>query len=239
MAFLRSTFPSPVIAHLCRCFSFPGGSFPQLHNAVLCLCLSGLFLAAALQIIALHSISLPLPSLSTRLNATAFRCYAKASLGYALPMPRTAYHCHRSSPHVIAFAKLNKTILRSTIADLCSSFADRCTTLPVNANANPLDSFPSRLQTLPCQCQTMRCPCCSTLRHCSSKPCRCSTQPRLRSAIQSFAFADQILSLPPQCQSRRNYAAAFLINSVQLRCSSNLNRSILCRRNSAPGKASA
>lgn len=139
-----------------------------------------------------HRHSLPLPSWSTRLNATAFRCYAKASLGYALPMPRTAYHCHRSSFHVIAFAKLNKTTLRSTIADLCSSFADRCTTLPVNA--------------MPMQIRSTLFPRDSRLCHASAKLCVAITVQShaaavhsLATAMQILAFADQHLSLPPLC----------------------------------------
>lgn len=134
---------------------------------------------SAIPCCAMRFIAVAMPFSSHQCQRHSFLGLTILTLVYALPWLCLAYLCLRISSHVIAFAKLNITTLRSSFADLFSSFADRCATLHVNANANPLDSFPSRLQTLPCQCQTMRC-------HYSSKSCRCSTQPRHRNANLSL-----------------------------------------------------
>ena len=131
---------------------------------------------------------------SSQRHCFSLLCQSQSGLCTSMASPSKSLPLLCLTIFLNAFAKLSKTTLRSSFADLFSAIADRCATLHVNANANPLDSFPTRIHALPCQCQAMRC-------HYSSKPCRCSTQPRPSSAIQILAFADQHLSLPPLCAS--------------------------------------
>ena len=173
-----------------------------------------------------------------------------------MPKPVWAMHFQCFAMHISAIADLNKTTLRSSFTDLFSAIADRYTALPVNANANPLDSFPSRLQALPCRRGSLPsisspCPCGTSLFIACAKLC-------VSKAVHSLAYALLFNALPslintylchrsaPQCQSGRNYAAANHFRTIQFNsiaeqipsllclCSSDLNRSILCRCVSVP-----
>ena len=158
-----------------------------------------------------HLSALPSPIISGLSYAAALRCQAYqrhcpstlclrwSGLCTSMASPSKSLPLLCLTILLSAFVKLNKTILRSSFADLCSSFADRCTTLPVNAMPMQIRSTLFPRDSRPCHASAKLCVALAVLRYAIAVQSHAAAVHSLATAMQILAFADQILSLPPLC----------------------------------------
>lgn len=202
--------------------SFLVSAMPLPHITMLLRCSSALINAYAVRYDAKQINAFAGPS-----RAKPFFCYAKASLGYALPL----LVC---SPPLLNYAvpsRISTPLLPSG-------------STPCHTTATPGLAMPSRLNALLSRRDTLRShaspvPSYSLPRPCHAEQFPCVTLIRPAIAVQSHAIAThshattkQCLTLPPQFQADRIYAIAFLCLAILCRRISVLNHSIQCRRKS-------
>ena len=167
-------------------------------------------------------------------RAKPFFCYAKAGLGYALPLL------------VCSLPLLNYAVPSRISTPLLHSGSTPCHT-----TATPDLAMPSRLNAMLSRRDTLRSHASPVPSYALPRPCHaeqfpCVTLIRPAYAVHSHAIAThshattkQCLTLPSQFQADRIYAIAFLCFAILCRRISALNHSIQCRHRAQPVYATA